>query len=102
MMRRYFDRSVLVSLFAAALFLLLPLSALAQDNGGAAGLIGGTIGCLFSLIGLAVWIAVTVWVYRDAQSRGENAILWALLTFFLGLIGLVIWLVVRQNKPKMA
>ena len=103
MMRRYLDRATLATLFSMALFLILPLTALAQnDGGGLAGLIGGGIGCLFGLVMLGVWIAVTVWAYRDAQARGENGVLWAVIVFFLGLIGLVIWLIVRSNKPRLA
>lgn len=102
MMRRYLDRATLATLFSMALFLILPLTALAQDDGGLAGLIGGGIGCLFGLVMLGVWIAITVWTYRDAQARGENGVLWAVIVFFLGLIGLVIWLIVRSNKPRLA
>ena len=103
MTRRYLDRATLASIFSMALFLILPLTALASNHGGGiAGLIGGGIGCLFSLVMLGVWIAVTVWTYRDAQARGENGVLWAVIVFFLGLIGLVIWLVVRSNKPRLA
>ena len=104
MMRRYLDRATLATMFSTALFVILPLVALAQSNdgGGLVGLIGGGIGCLFGLVMLGIWIAITVWAYRDAQARGENGVLWAVIVFFLGLIGLVIWLVVRSNKPRLA
>jgi hypothetical protein len=55
---------------------------------------------LFILIGLGgfvLWVALAYWVYRDATRRHmDNAVLWAVITFFLGLIGLVIYLVVRE------
>jgi len=41
-----------------------------------------------------VWIAVTVWAYRDAESRGMNGLLWALLVFLGNVIGLVVYLIV--------
>lgn len=49
------------------------------------------------LLLLALWFAVTVWVYRDAESRGMNGALWAILTFFGNIIGLIIYLIVRSQ-----
>jgi len=60
----------------------------------------------FSLASLALfflWIAVIVWVYRDAERRGMNGVLWALLVFIGNVIGLLIYLIVRQdNTPREA
>ena len=82
-------------------FLAISLAAIAQDttttNSGAsaAGCLGGGI---IYLIGLAISIGLTVFVYTDAKKRGmANPILWAVLTFFTGLIGLVIYLIVRKK-----
>ena len=80
-------------------FLGLTLAAVAQDTvnngGGAAGCIGGAIG---GLIGLAIAIGLTYFVYTDAKKRGmDNPALWAVLTFFTGLIGLIIYLLVRKK-----
>ena len=52
---------------------------------------------IFPLILLAVWIVVTVWVYRDAESRGMSGALWALLIFVGNIIGLIIYLIVRND-----
>ena len=47
--------------------------------------------------GFVLWAALAYWVYRDANRRNmDNALLWGVITFFLGLIGLVIYLVVRE------
>lgn len=51
----------------------------------------------FSLALLALWIFVIVWVYRDAERRGMNGVLWALLVFIGNLIGLLIYLIVRSD-----
>lgn len=56
----------------------------------------------FALAALALWIAVIVWVYKDAEKRGMNGALWALLTFFLHLIGLLIFVIVRSEHPVRA
>jgi len=39
-----------------------------------------------------------VWVYRDAESRGMNGALWALLIFVGNVIGLIIYLIVRNEN----
>lgn len=46
------------------------------------------------------WIAVLFWVYRDAERRKMNGVLWALLVFIGNLIGLIIYLIVRnESRP---
>ena len=51
--------------------------------------------CVVGLVILAINIAILIWVYKDAQARGADPMLWLILVFFTGLIGLIIWLVVR-------
>lgn len=46
---------------------------------------------------LILWIFVIIWVYRDAERRGMNGVLWALLVFIGNLIGLLIYLIVRSD-----
>lgn len=53
----------------------------------------------FSLLFFFLWIAVIVWVYRDAERRGMSGVLWALLVFIGNLIGLLIFLIIRQDHP---
>lgn len=50
------------------------------------------------LIGLIIAAALGVWVYRDAESRGMSGIGWGLFTFFLCIIALPVYLIVR--KPR--
>jgi cbb3-type cytochrome oxidase subunit 3 len=60
---------------------------------------------IFSLVLLIIWIVVIVWVYRDAERRGMNGVLWALLVLIGNLIGLIIYLIVRSERepvPKEA
>lgn len=59
----------------------------------------GIPAAVLSLAFLALWIAVLVWVYRDAERRRMNGALWALLVFFGNLIGLIIYLIVRSDHP---
>ena len=54
------------------------------------------------LIGLAIQVAILVFVYKDAKARGAEPMLWMILCFFTGLIGLIIWLIVRPplQEPR--
>lgn len=55
---------------------------------------------IFSLILLVIWILVIGWVYRDAERRGMNGLLWALLVLIGNLIGLIIYLIIRtESRP---
>jgi uncharacterized membrane protein YidH (DUF202 family) len=73
--------------------LALPLL---QVPGGPELLIIGIILLIF--VGtLALWIGLAYWVYRDASRRNmDNAALWGLVTFVLGIFGIVIYLLVRE------
>lgn len=53
----------------------------------------------FSLLFFIIWIVVIVWVYKDAEQRRMNGVLWALLVLIGNLIGLLIYLIVRQDHP---
>lgn len=43
-------------------------------------------------------ILLLIWVYKDAQKRGANPVLWLIVVLIAGILGLIIWLIVR---PKM-
>lgn len=45
-----------------------------------------------------LWFGVCVWVYRDAEKRNMNGLLWALLAFIGNFIGLLIYLIVRSDS----
>ncbi len=42
-------------------------------------------------------ILIMIWVYRDAESRGESGAKWLIIVLFTGIIGIIIWLVVRPK-----
>jgi uncharacterized membrane protein YhaH (DUF805 family) len=88
------------------ILLLTVTCALAQDTTGgddAAGAAGALAGmgctCLILLVALGVQVAIAVWVYRDAKSRGmENALLLTILCVFTGILGLIIYLLMRPKE----
>lgn len=43
-------------------------------------------------------ILLCIWVYRDAESRGMNGALWLIIVLIAGIIGLIIYLVIRKEK----
>jgi uncharacterized membrane protein YhaH (DUF805 family) len=78
-------------------------TALAQNDGSAAASAAGCGICgsffiFFFLAIVALNVAILVWVARDAKARGmDNAILWMLLVFFTGIVGLIVYLLVRPQ-----
>ncbi|EEJ0013621.1 hypothetical protein G9U64_001482 [Listeria innocua] len=53
-------------------------------------------------LGLAAKVLLAIWIYKDAEQRGMNAILWCLLMIFINvIIILVIYLIVRTKGEVM-
>ena len=50
------------------------------------------------LLLVIMWIWAIVWVYRDAEKRGMSGALWALLVFVGSIIGLIIYLIIRNEN----
>jgi hypothetical protein len=88
-------------ILAATPLVFAATNLLAQDNdagSAVAGLIGGTCGCVGGLIGLAIWIFLIIFVYRDAKSRGmDNAVLLTIVTAITGILGFIIYLLMRPK-----
>ena len=53
---------------------------------------------LIPLILFVIGIMICLWVYRDAESRGMNGALWVIIVIFTNIIGLIIYLIVRESK----
>jgi len=47
------------------------------------------------LIWFIIFIAIGIWVYKDAEKRGKSGALWLIIVILLGIIGIIIWLLVR-------
>lgn len=60
----------------------------------------GTLAILFLVVSLVVLVLLAVWVYRDAEERDMNGVLWLLVVLLTNVIGLIIYLVVRADHPK--
>jgi hypothetical protein len=84
----------------AGVTLLLAVLVFQRNDAGDAAAACGCLGFfgIFIVVLIALHIAILVWVARDAKNRGmENAILWMLLVFIFGLIGLIIYFFAREQ-----
>jgi heme/copper-type cytochrome/quinol oxidase subunit 2 len=77
---------------------IIPL-AIAQDESGWLWLFGGLF-CLIPLVWFIIGILLCIWVYRDAERRGMNGVLWLIIVLIAGIIGLIIYLIVRKDKTS--
>jgi heme/copper-type cytochrome/quinol oxidase subunit 2 len=60
----------------------------------------GLLFCLIPIVWFIIAILLCIWVYRDAESRGMNGVLWLIVVLIAGIIGLIIYLVVRKEKTS--
>lgn len=58
----------------------------------------GGMFCIIPVIWFIICIALGIWVYKDAESRGMNGALWLIVVIFLGIVGLIIYLLVRAGE----
>ncbi len=54
--------------------------------------------CYGLVFWLIIWGILSLWVFKDAEEQDMNHILWAVIVFLFGIIGLVVYLVVRSDK----
>ena len=58
--------------------------------------------CLIPLVWFIIAILLCVWVYRDAEERGMGGVLWLIVVLLTGILGLIIYLIVRKPKKTEA
>jgi len=51
--------------------------------------------CIIPLVLVIIGIVLAIWVYRDAEKRDSSGALWLIIVLITGIIGLIIWLIVR-------
>ena len=54
------------------------------------------------LVLAVIWIIVCIWVYRDANSRGMDGVLWLIVVLVGSFIGLLIYLIIREEHVPYA
>lgn len=45
-----------------------------------------------------LWLMLSLWVKKDAEARGEEGSGWFLIVLFTGVIGLIIWFIMRPKQ----
>lgn len=62
---------------------------------------GVIISFTFFMLGIVIPAMVTLYVYRDAKSRGMNEVLWTLIVLLTpAFIGLVLYLIMRSSNSE--
>jgi signal peptidase I len=51
------------------------------------------------LLSILVAVGLTGWVAHDAARRGRSWYVWSRLTAFTGIVGFIVWLLVRRRAP---
>ncbi|MFO7732788.1 MAG: zinc ribbon domain-containing protein [Candidatus Aminicenantes bacterium] len=93
-----------------SIFWVLPFGVFTGMNkafrGGGHGFAGigdlGPMGFSLALLPIALialWALVLIWVYKDAERRGMSGILWLLLVLIGNIVGLLIYAIVRSERP---
>jgi ABC-type transport system involved in multi-copper enzyme maturation permease subunit len=90
-----FHRGLLIACLVFSGLIALSGSAVAQSEW----LLFSGILCLFPIIIWIVIILIGLWVYRDAESRGMSGVLWLIVILVGSLIGLIIYLILRNDHP---
>ncbi|MHA1168211.1 MAG: zinc-ribbon domain-containing protein [Candidatus Hodarchaeales archaeon] len=55
---------------------------------------------IITLVGLLFQLFLAVLIYRDANDNNDpNAFLWGVVVFFTGIIGIIVYLLVKSRSP---
>ncbi len=61
------------------------------------------IGAIFALLSLLIHIVIVVWIVKDARDRGvQDVVVWALIGFFAGIVGLIVYILTRPQGNLVA
>lgn len=79
-------------------------TALAANNSSdwdweGSGVFAGAL-CFVWIIMFIIWIAIGIWMYKDAEKRGKSGALWLIIGLIFGIIGIIIWLLVRPPEKS--
>ncbi|KYK26652.1 hypothetical protein AYK20_03315 [Thermoplasmatales archaeon SG8-52-1] len=55
---------------------------------------------IYIVVWFVLWLLVAIWVYKDAEKREKSGVMWIIIVILLGVIGFIIWLLVRGEVPK--
>ncbi len=57
----------------------------------------GSVVC--GIVWFIIWLLIALWAYKDAKKKCmDNPIIWFLIVWFLNIIGLIIYIVIRKDQ----
>ena len=57
----------------------------------------GSVVC--GIVWFIIWLLIALWAYKDSKKKCmDHPILWFLLVFLLGIIGLIIYIIIRKDQ----
>lgn len=69
-----------------------------------AGLFAGICAGTMCFIGIVFYFFISLiiayWMLKDADKRGRNGVIWFIIGLLLGIIGLIIWFIIRPKTYK--
>ncbi len=95
---------VITMVLSILTILSVGMSVVAQDDGldqldmGEFWFCTGTLFCILPIVIFIVSLLIAIWVYKDAEKRGKSGALWLIIVLLSGIIGLIIWFVVRPKE----
>lgn len=95
---------VITMVLSILTILSVGMSVVAQDDEldeldlGEFWLCTGALFCILPIVMFIVFLLIAIWVYKDAEKRGKSGALWLIIVLLTGIIGLIIWLVVRPKE----
>ena len=67
---------------------------------GEPGVFFGFLSLLSIILSLVVYVLLGIWIYKDAEKRKKSGVLWLLVYLLTGILGIIIWLIVRPKETK--
>lgn len=65
-----------------------------------AGICVGTLCFIAIVFYFILSVVIAIWMLRDADKRGRDGGLWCIAGLILGVVGLIIWFIIRPKKYK--
>ena len=65
-----------------------------------AGICAGTMCFIGSVFYFFISLIIAYWMLKDADKRGCNGVVWFIIGLLLGIIGLIIWFIIRPKTYK--
>ncbi len=93
--------AILMAIVIAVLsFGAMGVNAATYEDTPDTGLLAFGVGMMVcGIVMFIIWIFLAIWAYKDAKKKCMSSpIIWFIVVFFLGIIGLIIYIVIRKDN----